>query len=106
MKGLTVGGIIAGGFSKGFRNVIPLAVNIILWLLTIWIPYWNVGTTIGLATIAIKMAKGTAISPVEIFNPTYRKRMGEYFLTVVLVYLGTLLGLVFMVIPGIALSLA
>jgi hypothetical protein len=103
---LTVGTLIKGGFSKGFKNIIPLTVNVILWLLTIWIPYLNVGTTIGLATITIKMSKGGMISATEIFNPVYRKRMGEYFLTVLLVYLGTVLGLVFLVIPGIVLSIA
>ena len=92
MEGLTVGTLIKGGFSKGFKNVIPLTVNLILWILTIWIPYLNVGTTIGFATIAIKMSQGKMISAVEIFNPMYRKRMGEYFLTVALVYLGTVAG--------------
>ena len=106
MAELTVGSIIGGGFSRGFRNVIPLTVNIILWALTIWIPYLNIGTTIGLATIAIKMGGGKTISAVEIFNPVYRKRMGEYFLTVALTYLGIVAGLIFVVIPGIVLAIA
>jgi hypothetical protein len=106
VEGLNVGSIISGGFSKGFKNVLPLTVNIILWVLTIWIPYLNIGTTIGLAAIAIKMSGGKTISAVEIFNPIYRKRMGEYFLTVILIYLAVLAGLVFFVIPGFVLAIA
>lgn len=103
MGELTVGTLIKGGFSKGFKNFLPLAVNMILWILTIWIPYLNVGTTIGLAAIAIKMSKGSMISAVEIFNPIYRKRMGEYFLTLTFLYSGVVLGLIFLIIPGIVL---
>ncbi|HVP18459.1 MAG TPA: hypothetical protein VMU36_05630 [Spirochaetia bacterium] len=106
MAELTVGSIIAGGFSKGFKNVIPFTVNIILWALTVWIPYLNIGTTIGMATIAVKMGGSKTISAVEIFNPVYRKRMGEYFLTAALVYLGVLAGLIFVVIPGLVLAIA
>ena len=106
MAELTVGNIISGGFSKGFKNVLPLVVNMILWILTIWIPYLNIGTTIGLGTIALKMSEGKMISAVEIFNPVYRKRMGEYFLTFILVELGVLAGLIFMVIPGFVLAIS
>jgi hypothetical protein len=106
MGELTVGTLIKGGFSKGFKNFLPLAVNMILWALTIWIPYLNVGTSIGLAAIAIKMSKGSMISAVEIFNPIYRKRMGEYFLTLTFLYSGILIGLIFLVIPGIVLMIS
>ena len=106
MGELTVGTLIGGGFSKGFKNFLPLAVNMILWVLTIWIPYLNVGTTIGLAAIAIKMSKGTMIYPVEIFNPIWPKRMGEYFLTAALMYIAIAWGLIFLIIPGVVLAIS
>jgi hypothetical protein len=106
LEGLTVGSLIGGGFSKGFKNVVPLTINFILWILTIWIPYLNVGTTIGLIAIAVAMSKGAMISPVEIFKPMYRKHFGEVFLTSALVYLGTIVAFVFVVIPGVVLSIA
>lgn len=40
----------------------------VLWLLTIWIPYLNVGTTIAMATIPIELSKGKVISPLFIFD--------------------------------------
>ena len=106
MGELTVGTLIKGGFSKGFKNLLPFAVNMILWILTIRIPYLNVGTTIGLAAIAIKMSEGSMISAVEIFNPVYRKRMGEVFLTFFFLYAGFYLGILFVIIPGIIISIA
>jgi len=106
MADLKVDTIIKGGFVKGIKNVIPVTINSILWVLTIWIPYLNVGTTIGISTLAIKMSKGTTISMVEIFDPIYRKRMGEYFLVIALTALGVIAGLVFIVIPGLVLSIA
>ena len=48
MADLTVNGIINNGFTKGFKYALSVAVNSILWVLTIWFPYIKVGTTIGL----------------------------------------------------------
>lgn len=42
----------------------------------------------------------------EIFNPAYRKRMGELFLTSSFVGMGAGLGMVFLVVPGVVISLA
>jgi hypothetical protein len=99
-QGLTVGGIIANGFSIGMRNALALLVNVILWCLTFWIPYLNVGTTIGLIALAAKMSKGEPIGPTEIFNGIYRKRIGEFFLVYAFLVLGVVIGMVFMIIPA------
>jgi len=104
---LSVNSIITGGIEIGLKNSLAIIVNYILWILTCWIPYINVGTTIGLTVgIIAKASKGEIISVVEIFNPEYRKYMGEYFLTSGLLSVGIVLGMAFMIGPGIAITLA
>jgi uncharacterized membrane protein len=84
-------------------------VNVLLWVLTVWIPYLNVGTTIGLSVGIVAMAsRGEAISMTEIFNPKYRKYMGEFFLTtgLILIGIGVCVATIIFIIPGIILCLA
>lgn len=106
MNGISIGSIITEGFKLGLQNMASLIGAILLWIITIWIPYLNVGTTIGLLSIVIAMSKGTIISPTEIFDPKYRQYMGEFFLLVALIYLGTLIGFLFLIIPGLVISIA
>ncbi len=107
MNNLTIGGIIQNSYKRGFQNLAPVLVNTLLWILTIWIPYLNVGTTIGLTTgVVSKMSRGETISNTEIFNPDYRKYMGEFFLVVGLMFLGINAGILFFIIPGIVISVA
>jgi hypothetical protein len=103
---MKVGDIISNGFRKGLQNFLPLLVNFILWGLTIWIPYLNVGTTIGLMVIAAKMSKNQTISYTEIFNPEYRKRMGEFILVSAFVGMGTALAALFLFVPGAVIAIA
>jgi len=104
---LTVSGIISNGIKKGLKNAVAIVVNAVLWVITIWIPYLNVGTTIGLSVgIVAKIARNEPIGMTEIFDPKYRRRMGEFFLANGFVYLGTYIGAIFMVIPGIVISIA
>jgi uncharacterized membrane protein len=104
---LPVIGTIKEGIGIGAKNIGPILVNVILYVLTCWIPYLNVGTTIGLYIgIVAKASKGQPISMTEIFNPDYRKYMGEYFLTAGLVGVGVCIGMAFLIIPGCVISLA
>jgi hypothetical protein len=106
-KKLEVVATIKDGISIGTKNIGPILVNVVLWALTIWIPYLNVGTTIGLmVSIVSKASKGEAIPFTEIFDPKYRKYMGEFFLTSGLVSIGVCIGTAFFVIPGIVIGLA
>jgi hypothetical protein len=99
--------IISQGFKIGFKNLFSIIGAIILWILTLWIPYLNIGTTIGLVIgIIIEMSKGNVISPTMIFDKIYRKRMGEFFLVCSLMDLGILPGFILGLIPGIVLSTA
>jgi hypothetical protein len=98
---------IKEGITIGISNMIPIFVNVLLWALTIWIPYLNVGTTIGLwMGIVSKASKGEAIPMTEIFNPKYRKYMGEFFITSGLIGIGIGAGFVFLIIPAIVIGIA
>ena len=55
---LSLGGIITQGIKLGIFNIISIFIATILWALTIWIPYLNVGTTIGLLSMPIGISKG------------------------------------------------
>ena len=104
---LYVGDTILDGINISIKNIGPILVNSLLWVLTIWIPFINVGTTIGMFTgIVVKISRGETISYTEIFNPIYRKFMGDYFLTVGLIFMGVLIGILFLIVPGIILSIA
>lgn len=72
---------IQDAFVVGFRNAASIVGCVLLWLVTIWIPYINVGTTIALSMLPIELAKGNIISPLSIFDMRYRKYMGEYLIT-------------------------
>jgi hypothetical protein len=106
-KKLAVISTIKDGIAIGSKNLGPILVNVLLWVLTVWIPYLNVGTTIGLIVgIVSKASKGEPIGMTDIFDPKYRKYMGEFFLSSGLVGLGAGAGLLFGIIPGIVISLA
>jgi hypothetical protein len=106
-KKLRVFDVIRSGLEIGIKNIGPILVNTLLWLVTIWIPYINIGTTIGMvAGILVKASKDDAISMTEIFNPQYRKYMGEFFLTSGLIGIGVAVGFVLFIIPGYVIAIA
>ena len=107
VKKLAVIGTIKDGVGIGVKNIGPILVNLLLWIITCWIPYLNVGTTIGLFVgIIAKASKGAAIPMTEIFDKQYRKYMGEFFLTSGLVSVGVAIGFVFLIIPGIVIAIS
>ena len=106
-KKITIGSMFSEGIGMGLKNALPIIVNTILWVLTIWIPYLNVGTTIGLMVgIVAKASKGEVIGMTEIFNPVYRKRMGEYFLTSGFIGMGMLFALPLLFIPAFVIAIS
>jgi len=103
----TLGNIITNSFQRGLKYIVPVFVNAILWVLTIWIPYINVGTTIGMTIgVAAKMSRDEEIGMTEVFKPEYRKYMGEYFLVMGFMMAGIFAGFAFLYIPGIVISIA
>ncbi len=102
---ITVFGTISEGIGIGIKNAASIIVALILWVLTIWIPYVNVGTTIAICTIPIALSKGNVISPLFIFDGKYRKYMGEFFTLIGMMLLSIIPAMLFMVIPGIIIAI-
>jgi len=103
---LTVSAVINYALQNGAKNIVPVAANYILWLLTIWIPYINIGTTIGVMVgLPAKAGRGEPISSTEIFRPEYRKQMGNFFLVEGLQMVGIMIGTMLFIIPGIIISI-
>ncbi|MFA6872292.1 MAG: hypothetical protein WCQ82_08735 [Bacteroidaceae bacterium] len=102
---LSVGYAFGFMIEKSVINVIPLVAALVLYILTIWIPYINVGTTIALSTIPIKISRSHVINPFFIFDKVYREKMGEYFLLVSLTVIPVMISFFFMIVPAIVLSL-
>lgn len=101
---MTISSILKGGIEIGLKNFLSLVGALILYILTIWIPYLNVGTTIAMFSIPAALSRGQMISPTEIFDAKYRKNMGNFFLLMSFMSVGFLIGYIFLVIPGIVLS--
>lgn len=106
MNQLTVGGIISNSIQIGLKNMVSIIGAVILWVVTIWIPYLNVGTSIALIGMVVAISKGGVISPLEIFNAKYRRNMGEFFLLIGFLEIGIFAGLLFAIIPGIVILIA
>lgn len=90
----------------GTKNLPSILLTVLLWLVTCWIPYLNVGTTIALITLPMKLSRGEVINPTFIFDSVYRHQMGEFFLLAAVWVMGIAIGVLFGYIPGIVLGLA
>ena len=97
---------IKEGILYGIKNIPSLLGMVILYILTIWIPYLNVGTTIGVQKAVIKIGRGEVINPLDIFKAEHRKNLGDYFLLMGLITVGITAASVFMFIPAIVVSIA
>ncbi len=103
---LSFGETLKDAISIGLKNAPSILGCVVLWVLTIWIPWINIGTTIAIFTLPIELSKGNVISPLSIFDAKYRKYFGEVFLTIGLMYVPIMIAMLFMVIPGIVLGLS
>lgn len=103
---MTFNTLFKNGFSIGFKNLFPLIGTLLLYILTCWIPYINVGTTIAVTTLPASMARGESIDPTSIFDAKYRNNMGNFFILVVLMTIGLIFGFYFLIVPGLVLTYA
>lgn len=106
MKKLDFAETLKDSIAIGVKNAPSVVVAVALWLVTIWIPYINIGTTIAISLLPVELAKGSVINPLGIFDSKYRRYMGEFFITMGLMIFPIFIGVLFMVIPGIVLSIA
>lgn len=97
---------IKEGVQYGLKNFFPLLLAVILYVVTCWIPYLNVGTTIGLYRIIIGIGRGESIDPVSIFYKENFANIGGFFLLLGFIVIGTLAALAFMIIPAYVIAIA
>lgn len=106
MKTLNFGETYKDAIAIGVKNAPSIVVAVALFILTIWIPYINIGTYIAITLLPTQLAKGEVINPLSIFDSKYRRYMGEFLITAGLMVFPLLIAFMFMFIPGIVLSLA
>lgn len=93
-------------YSIAVKNALSIVIAILLWILTIWIPYINIGTTIALCTMPLALSRNKPISPTFIFDKRYRQFFGEFFLTGGLMLAGILAGALFCGFPAIVILIS
>ena len=106
VKKLDFGETLKDSVAIGVKNAPSVIAAVALWLITIGIPYLNVGPTIAITLLPTQLAKGEIVNPLGIFDSKYRRYMGEFFITMGLMVFPIFIGVLFMVIPGIVLSIA
>ena len=97
---------IVAGVQYGLSNIVNLLLMVVLYVLTVWIPYLNVGTTIGLYKAIIKIGRGENFQPTDIFAKENFDNLGDFFLLLGLMSIGISMAAVFMFIPAIVIGIA
>lgn len=97
---------ITEGINIGIKNLPSLVVASICFILTLWVPYINVGTAIAMNSIPGHLAKGDSISPFFIYDEQYRRDFSAYFLLYGFMSMVKSVGYCFVIIPGIVISIA
>lgn len=105
-KRIIFGDVIKSGIRLGVKNIVPLILTVLLYVLTCWIPYLNIGTTIGLYKIIMNLGRGEKIDPVSIFDKSNFKPFGNFFILIGLESVGYTAALACMIIPAIVLEIA
>lgn len=90
----------------GIKNVVPLILTVLLYFITVWIPYLNVGTTVGLYRIVIDLSKGKTVDPLSLFKKENFENMGGFFLMLGFLTLGVSTAMLFLFVPGIVMGIA
>lgn len=103
---LYFGATFREGLVYAGRNFFPVLGCILLYVLTIWIPYLNIGTTIAIVLLPVQISKGEPINPFQIFDARYRKYMGEYFVLAGIMFAALVVSLFFFVLPFIIMAIA
>ena len=106
MKKLDIKEVLTEGVGIGIKNIVSLVLATILYVVTVWIPYLNVGTTIAMMSIPVELSKGNVINPLFIFDAKFRKNMGEFFILIGLQAMAMIPAFLMGIIPGIVLSYA
>lgn len=97
---------LVDGVKLGIQNVANLLLMVFLYVITIWIPYLNVGTTIGFYKNIIALSRGEDVVPLSIFSKDNYKNLGDFFLLMGLQTAGISAGAAFILLPSIVVALA
>lgn len=97
---------LTDAFAIGTKNIASIVAAAVLYVLTIWIPYINVGTTIAICNLPVELSKGGVINPLSIFDSKYRHQMGEFILLYGVMIIGILVAACFMYFPAIVIGIA
>lgn len=106
MKKLPIFATLKEGLEIGMVNCFSVIAATVLYLLTIWIPYINVGTSLAMSALPAELAKGNVINPLSIFESRYRKNMGEFLILMALMSGAISVGFMFGVIPALVIGVA
>ena len=105
-KRVDIAAAAADTFAIATRHAPSIIAAVILFLLTLWVPYVNLGTLIALTLLPVRLARDERIEALSIFRSEYRRRMGDFLLTAALKQAALALGTALLVIPGVVLALA
>ena len=97
---------LVDGVNLGIKNIGNLLLMAFLYMITFWIPYLNVGTTIGFYKNVIALSKGEEVVPTSIFKKENFKNLGDFFLLLGLQTAGIGAAAMFFFIPAMVVSLA
>lgn len=97
---------IKEGIQYGLKNFFPLLLMVVLYVITFWIPYLNVGTTIGVYKAIIGIGRGEVVNPTSIFDKDNFKNLGGFFLLLGLLAMGVTGAAAFMFIPALVIGIA
>mgnify|MGYP005761251303 CR=1 FL=1 len=98
-KDISVGEAFSGTFKLIWQNIGWLFLTGLLYAITLWIPYLNIGTTIAMLNLPSELARGKKFSPTFIFEAKFRKYIGEYMTLFGTLFLTFLVSLPFGFIP-------
>ncbi|MBR5661288.1 MAG: hypothetical protein IKW99_07025 [Bacteroidales bacterium] len=90
----------------GLKNVVSLLLMAVLYIVTVWIPYLNVGTTIGLYKGIVEISKGKILNPMILFDKQNFQNIGNFFLLVGIMLAAIGPAYLMGIIPGIVLGIA
>lgn len=97
---------IKDGVALGFVNFLSIIATVLLYIVSLIIPYINVGTTIAVSALPAEMAKGKMINPLYIFQSKYRRNMGEFLILEALKMGALSVSFLFLFFPGMVISIA
>ena len=97
---------LKGALNLAIANMGSLVVMILLYVLTIWIPYLNIGTTIGLIKAIAAIGRGETVNATDIFKKENFKSFSDFFVLLAIEFGGVGAAAIFMLVPAIVLGIA